>query len=65
MAAPKRRTSRARRDRRRAHWIARTVKPNTNRCPHCEAPKASHRVCLKCGYYDSKVVVEVQKEAAE
>lgn len=64
MAVQKRRQSKARRDSRRAQWMASVKKPNTNRCPKCEKPKAPHRVCLECGYYDGKKVVDVE-EAAE
>ncbi len=33
--------------------------PNLTSCPRCQTPKASHRICLECGYYDGKKVVEV------
>ena len=65
MAVPKRRVGKARRDRRRAQWARRTKKPNVTRCPNCEEPKLSHRVCMKCGHYDGQEVVAVPEEAAE
>jgi large subunit ribosomal protein L32 len=37
--------------------------PGINRCPECGEPKAPHRVCLKCGTYNTRKVVEVEKEA--
>jgi large subunit ribosomal protein L32 len=64
MAVQKRRQSKARRDSRRAQWMASVKTPNPTACPRCQAPKASHRVCLECGYYDGQKVVDV-KEAAE
>ncbi|MSR72985.1 50S ribosomal protein L32 [Candidatus Parcubacteria bacterium] len=29
-----------------------------SKCPKCNAPKMSHRVCAKCGTYKDKVVVD-------
>jgi len=34
--------------------------PNPTKCPNCGEPKASHRVCMKCGYYKGQAVVEVK-----
>ena len=34
-------------------------------CPQCHELKASHRVCPKCGYYDGKLIVDVEKKAKE
>ena len=57
MAVPKRRTSSARRNRRRAH--SRMVTPNLVPCPQCHELKPSHRVCLGCGYYKNKEALKV------
>ncbi|HOH69220.1 MAG TPA: 50S ribosomal protein L32 [Sedimentibacter sp.] len=59
MAVPKRRTSKAKRDSRRAANAKLTV-PNTVECPQCHEPKLPHRVCAACGYYDGKEVVAVE-----
>ena len=59
MAVPKRRTSKAKRDSRRAANAKLTV-PNTVECPQCHEPKLPHRVCISCGYYDGKEVVAVE-----
>ena len=59
MAVQKRRQSSARRDSRRAQWMASVKVPNITSCPACGEPKASHRVCLKCGSYDGETVVVV------
>jgi large subunit ribosomal protein L32 len=49
MAVPKKKTSKARRDQRRAqHGIAETV---VGTCSNCHAPKLPHRVCPNCGTY--------------
>ena len=57
MAVPKRRTSRARRDKRRAHDALKTQVPGV--CPRCGEPKLSHRVCSACGTYRDRQVVPV------
>ena len=55
MAVPKRKTSKARRDKRRANW--KLTVPGLIACPHCHEPKMPHRVCPECGHYNGKVVV--------
>ena len=60
MAVQKRRQSSARRDSRRAQWMASVPTPNATKCPNCGEPKAGHRVCMKCGYYKGQPVVEVK-----
>jgi large subunit ribosomal protein L32 len=59
MALPKRRTSKARRDRRRSHDKLTSV--NLSLCPQCHEPKMPHRVCPHCGTYKGKEVVEVEE----
>lgn len=49
MQAPKRRTSRSKRNKRRAHDALTPVNPIT--CPHCGEPAMPHRVCRHCGVY--------------
>jgi large subunit ribosomal protein L32 len=39
--------------------------PSVQRCPKCEAPKASHRVCMECGYYAGREIVEIKQPDAE
>ncbi len=58
MAVPKRKTSKARRDKRRASNIKMTA-PNIVNCPQCHEPKLPHRVCGECGYYGDKEVLKV------
>ena len=57
MAHPKRRHSKARRDKRRTH--DRLNKPELGLCPHCKRPKLTHRVCPYCGYYKGRQVIEI------
>ncbi len=58
MAVPKRRTSKARRNRRRAHW--KIKKTHLIECPRCMELKIPHRVCMKCGYYKDRNVVKIE-----
>ncbi|MBI5018340.1 MAG: 50S ribosomal protein L32 [Deltaproteobacteria bacterium] len=61
MAVPKRRTSLARKRKRRSHLSL--VAPNLDACPKCLEPKEPHRVCRVCGTYKGRSVIAV--EAAE
>ncbi len=63
MAVPKRKVSKARRDKRRSSvWKLRL--PGMVECPQCHEMKLSHRVC-KCGYYAGKEVVKTAEKAVE
>ena len=57
MPNPKRRHSKARRDKRRAHDAL--AAPALSDCPNCHEPKAPHRVCPRCGYYKGKQLINV------
>lgn len=59
MANPKRKHSKARRDKRRAH-DAMTI-PSVTICPNCQETKVPHRVCPHCGFYKGEQVVEVKE----
>lgn len=54
MAVPKKRTSSARRDKRRSNHQVRP--PRLNSCPQCHSPRLPHRVCPVCGTYAGRVV---------
>jgi large subunit ribosomal protein L32 len=58
MALPKKRHSKARGRRRRTHW--KLPAANLVVCPQCKQPKLAHRVCLICGYYNDKQVIEIK-----
>jgi len=57
MALPKRKHSKARRDKSRTHW--KLTMPHMAKCPQCAQPVISHRVCPQCGYYRGRQVVVV------
>ena len=50
MAVPKRKTSTARRDKRRTHWKMEVKRP--------------HRVCPVCGYYNGVEVINMKDAEA-
>lgn len=60
MAVPKSRTSRQRRDKRRASTWKLTA-PNLVVCPNCGAFCMPHRVCKACGQYHGRQVVNVEE----
>ncbi|NMB35100.1 MAG: 50S ribosomal protein L32 [Firmicutes bacterium] len=55
MAVPKRRTSKAKRDKRRANWKVKM--PGLSTCPQCHEVKLPHRICPHCGYYKNREVL--------
>lgn len=63
MAVQKRRQSSARRDSRRAQWMASVKKPTVSTCPKCGAHRVPHRVCSECGHYDGRQVFEKPQDA--
>lgn len=56
MAVPKRRVSKARRDKRRSN-VWKLDAPTLVRCKQCGAYTVPHKVCAECGYYKGKQVV--------
>jgi len=54
MPNPKRRHSKARRDRRRTHDAIR--RPAVARCPQCQEMRVPHRICVSCGFYGGREV---------
>ena len=74
MAVPKRKTSKARKRKRRTHQslsAANIPKSQKTRapgsrsgkffCSNCNQPKAPHAVCPNCGYYRGQPLVEVER----
>ena len=59
MAVPKRKVSKARRDKRRSS-VWKLDAPALSKCPQCGELKMPHRVCPVCGYYKGKEVVKVE-----
>ncbi|HZS30627.1 MAG TPA: 50S ribosomal protein L32 [Gaiellaceae bacterium] len=61
MAVPKRKTSKSRRDKRRATHKISAAKVNV--CPTCGQPKRPHRVCPTCGTYKGREVEPLRTQA--
>jgi len=61
MPNPKRRHSKARRNRRRAHDFL--VPQSLAECPHCHEAKLPHQACPYCGYYRGREVILVKEPA--
>ncbi|MDR1354540.1 MAG: 50S ribosomal protein L32 [Oscillospiraceae bacterium] len=60
MAVPKRKSSKARKNKRRSNvWKLPAL--SLARCPKCKGFKLSHRVCKVCGYYKEKEVVKIEE----
>jgi large subunit ribosomal protein L32 len=55
VAVPKRRTSRSKRNMRRANHD-KVAAPNLVACPNCGEPSVSHRACASCGHYKGRAV---------
>ncbi|HLY62975.1 MAG TPA: 50S ribosomal protein L32 [Terriglobia bacterium] len=61
MPNPKRRHSKARKNRRRAHDFL--VTRQRVECPHCHETKLPHHACPHCGYYRGREVLLVEESA--
>ncbi|MEX0646700.1 MAG: 50S ribosomal protein L32 [Balneolaceae bacterium] len=59
MAHPKRKTSKSRRDKRRSHH--RLSDAALAECPNCGAMHRYHHVCMECGHYRGRQVINVSK----
>lgn len=55
MAVPKGKTSKSKKNMRRAHDAVSA--PGISTCPQCQEPKMPHRVCSNCGTYKGKEVI--------
>ena len=60
MALPKRKHSKARRDKSRTHW--KLAVPSMTKCPQCARAVAPHRVCVHCGYYRGRQVIAIAEK---
>lgn len=56
---PKRKTSKARRNKRRSN-VWKIEAPALVRCNKCGEYKLSHRVCKSCGYYADREVIKIE-----
>ena len=55
MATPKRRTTRSKRNMRRANHD-KVAAPNLAPCANCGEPSLPHRACASCGHYKGRAV---------
>ncbi len=60
MAVPKRKTSKSKRDMRRTH--KKTAGPNLTTCANCGEPKPPHHVCMSCGTYRGRTLIDTEEE---
>lgn len=60
MAVPKRRTSTARKNKRRSS-VWKMDAPTLVKCSNCGAYTVPHKVCSSCGYYNGKQVVSKEE----
>ena len=58
MALPKRKHSKARRDKSRTHQVL--TAPEVTKCAQCFAPVKPHHVCPACGYYKGRKVINIK-----
>jgi len=61
MAVPKKKTSKSRRNMRRAHHALSA--PAYMECKNCGEQKRPHHVCRACGHYDDREVTPVAANA--
>jgi large subunit ribosomal protein L32 len=61
MAVPKKKTSKSRRDKRRA--THRIEAPRVNSCPQCGRPKLPHRMCPNCKTYGGREIEPLRTPA--
>jgi len=60
MALQKRRLGRTRIHHRRSSWMRDAANhPTIQTCPNCDEPKVPHRLCMSCGQYKSRQVLEI------
>jgi len=62
MAVPKQKSSRSHTKQKRAKGYRAITVPNS-KCSNCGEPKLPHRVCMACGFYNGKQVLEFGEEA--
>jgi large subunit ribosomal protein L32 len=59
MAVPKHRVSKARKRKRRSHLAI--ERPTLVKCKRCNTLIEPHTVCLECGFYRGKSLIEVEE----
>ena len=59
MAVPKHRVSKARKRKRRSHLAI--DRPTLVQCKRCSTPTPPHTVCMECGFYRGKSLIEIEE----
>ncbi len=59
MAVPKKKVSRARRDKRRSS-VWKLTAPALSKCTQCGELKTPHRVCSSCGFYKGREIIKME-----
>ncbi len=60
MPVPKKKKSKSKRDMRRSHDSIKL--PNTATCPQCHEPVLPHHVCLECGTYNGRTIIQPEEK---
>ena len=58
MAVPKKKTTKSAKNQRRSHHALK--KPILAKCSNCDKAVLPHHVCLNCGHYKGKQVIEIK-----
>lgn len=61
MAVPKRRVSKARRDKRRSN-VWKIDAPTLVKCPNCSKLTVPHKACGYCGYYKGRQIIVMEED---
>ena len=59
MAVPKRKTSKARKRKRRSHLAI--ERRTLVQCKRCNTLTEPHSVCVECGFYRGKALIEIEE----
>ena len=59
MAVPKRKHSKARKNKRRSN-VWKLEQPAFSKCTQCGELKLPHRVCPNCGYYKGREIIKIE-----
>ena len=65
MAVPKRKTSHARKMKRRSSVWKLETPTNIVKCPQCGEPILAYRVCKACGFYKGEEIISKSESAAK
>ncbi len=60
MPVPKRKTGKTKRNMRRSHHAM--SPPTLTECQNCGEKTVPHRVCRRCGYYNTRTVLNVEED---